>query len=41
MYYIAEFEFLNEEWRHFEVDFRPEGADRSYNFKFRHKVYEN
>ena len=41
VYYIAEFEFLNEEWRHFELHFRPEGAEQTYSFRFRHKMYEN
>ena len=41
IYYIAEFKFINEEWRFFEFDFRPEGADQSYNFKFKHQLYIN
>lgn len=41
VYYIAEFKFINEEWRFFEVEFRPEGADRSYTFKFKHQVFIN
>ncbi len=39
IYSIAEFKFLNEEWRHFEVHFRPEGADKTYTFRFRQQVY--
>ena len=39
IYYIAEFKFINEEWRFFEVDFRPEGADQTYTFKFKHQVF--
>ena len=39
VYYIAEFKFINEEWRFFEVDFRPEGADKTYTFKFKHQLY--
>jgi hypothetical protein len=39
VYYIAEFKFINEEWRFFEVDFRPEGADRTYRFTFKHQLY--
>ena len=39
IYYIAEFKFINEEWRFFEVDFRPEGADQTYTFKFKHQLY--
>lgn len=41
IYYIAEFRFFNEEWRHFEVYFRPQGATETYNFKFRHQMYED
>ena len=41
IYYIAEFKFINEEWRFFEVNFRPEGADRTYTFKFKHQLYIN
>jgi hypothetical protein len=41
IYYIAEFKFINEEWRFFEVDFRPEGADETYTFKFKHQLYIN
>ena len=39
IYYIAEFPFINEEWRFFEIDFRPAGAQESYNFKFKHQLY--
>ena len=39
VYYIAEFKFINEEWRFFEVDFRPEGADETYTFTFKHQLY--
>lgn len=41
IYYIAEFKFINEEWRFFEMDFRPEGADKTYTFKFKHQLYVN
>jgi len=41
IYYIAEFKFINEEWRFFEVDFRPEGATETYTFKFKHQLYIN
>lgn len=40
IYSIAEFKFLNEEWRHFEVYFRPEGAEKTYTFKLKHQAYE-
>ena len=41
IYYIAEFKFINEEWRFFEVDFRPAGADKTYTYKFKHQLYIN
>ena len=41
IYYIAEFDFINEEFRFFEVYFRPEGADETYTFKFKHQLYIN
>tara|TARA_R110001599_G_scaffold8651_11_gene42102 strand:+ start:11920 stop:12351 length:432 start_codon:yes stop_codon:yes gene_type:complete len=41
IYYIAEFGFINEEWRFFEIDFRPEGADTTYRFEHRHQLYVN
>ena len=41
IYYIAEFEFINEDWHHFIIDFRPEGAEQTYNFKFKHQLYIN
>lgn len=39
VYYIAQFKFINEEWRFFEVHFRPEGATETYTFKFKHQLY--
>ena len=39
IYYIAEFKFINEEWRFFEVDFRPSGGNETYTFKFKHQLY--
>ena len=41
IYYLAEFQFINEEWRFFEIDFRPEGADQTYTFKFKQQLYIN
>ena len=41
IYYIAEFSFINEEWRFFEVDFRPEGAQQTYTFNFKQQLYIN
>lgn len=40
-YYIAEFKFINEEWRFFEVYFRPEGAEKTYTFELKHQLYIN
>lgn len=39
VYYIAEFKFINEEWRFFEVYFRPDGADETYTFQFKHQLH--
>lgn len=39
IYYLADFKFINEEWRFFEVDFRPEGADQTYTFELKHQLY--
>jgi len=41
IYYIAEFKFIDEEWRFFEVYIRPEGADKTYTFKLKHQLYIN
>jgi len=41
VYYIADFKFINEEWRFFEVDFRPEGAEETYTFKLKHQLYKD
>lgn len=39
IYYIAEFTFINEEWRFFEVNFRPEGTDKTHTFTFKRQLY--
>lgn len=39
IYYIADFRFINEEWRFFEIDFRPEGGDRTHTLRFRQQLY--
>ncbi len=39
IYYIAEFAFINEEWRFFEVTFTPEGSQENFHFKFKHQLY--
>jgi Domain of unknown function (DUF4426) len=41
VYYIADFKFINEEWRFFEVDFRPEGSEETFTLKFKHQLYIN
>jgi hypothetical protein len=41
IYYIAEFSFINEEWRFFEINFKPTGASQTYTFKFKHQLYVN
>ena len=41
IYYIAEFTFIDEEWRFFEVDFRPAGAEQTYTFELKHQLYIN
>lgn len=41
IYYIADFKFINEEWRFFEVDFRPAGAEETFTFKLKHQLYIN
>lgn len=39
IYYIGSFEFSDEEIRFFDVQILPEGASRSYQLKFKQKVY--
>ncbi|MFV0276785.1 MAG: DUF4426 domain-containing protein [Parahaliea sp.] len=39
VYYIAPFRFINREWRHFEVYFRPEGGGQTLSFKFKHQLF--
>ena len=41
IYFLAEFKFINEEWRFFEVEFSPEGSTQKYQFKFKHQLYIN
>ena len=40
IYYIGQFKFSDEELRFFDVTFAPEGATRSYEFRFQQKVYD-
>jgi hypothetical protein len=39
IYYIADFEFSDGELRFFNITLLPEGAERSKQLKFQHKVY--
>lgn len=39
-YYIAEFEFIDREWRFFEFDFQPQGSDRTYHYKFKTQLWK-
>jgi len=39
-YYIAEFEFIDREWRFFEFDFTPEGSEKSYHYKFKSQLWK-
>ena len=41
IYYIAEFRFINEEWRFFDIDFRPQGAEETFRFELKHQLYEH
>ncbi len=41
IYYIADFEFSDGELRFFNITLLPEGAERSRQLKFQHKVYVN
>jgi hypothetical protein len=41
IYYIAEFKFINREWRWFEFDFTPAGSDETFHYKFKHQLYIN
>lgn len=38
-YYIGEFKFLNSEWRHFEVSFRPEPTAKTHKYRFKSQMY--
>lgn len=41
IYYLAEFRFINEEWRFFTIDFRPEAAGETFRFELKHQLYEH
>lgn len=39
-YYIADFEFINREWRFFEFSFKPEGSDKTYEYSFKTQLWK-
>jgi hypothetical protein len=39
VYYIAEFKFLNREWRHFALEFRAENGEKRHQVKFKRQMY--
>jgi hypothetical protein len=39
VYYIAPFKFINEEWRHFYIDFRASDSDTTYSHHLQHQMY--
>ena len=39
VYYIAPFKFINEEFRHFYIDFQAAGNDRTYSHHLEHQMY--
>jgi hypothetical protein len=39
VYYIAPFKFINEEFRHFYIDFQALGDDRTYSHHLEHQMY--
>ena len=41
IYYIGQFKFLNREWRHFSLEFQPEGSEQSYTFEYKQQMYVN
>lgn len=39
-YYIADFTFIDREWRFFEFDFQPEGSEKVYRYKFKTQLWK-
>ena len=39
-YYIADFTFIDREWRFFEFDFQPEGSEKVYRYKFKAQLWK-
>lgn len=40
VYYIAEFRFINEEWRHFELQFSPNNSEQDFSFDFKQQLFK-
>ncbi|MFV8818836.1 DUF4426 domain-containing protein [Haliea sp. E17] len=41
IYYLAEFRFFDEEFRHFEVHFRPQDTSETLTLKVKHQMYQD
>ncbi|MEE4278922.1 MAG: DUF4426 domain-containing protein [Halieaceae bacterium] len=41
IYYIAEFKFINREYRFFDVEFGASGDEQRYEFSFKRQMYIN
>ena len=39
-YYIADFTFIDREWRFFEFDFQPDGSEKTYHYKFKTQLWK-
>lgn len=39
-YYIADFEFIDREWRFFDFNFTPEGSDQTYQYDFKVQLWD-
>lgn len=39
-YYIADFTYIDREWRFFEFDFQPEGSEKVYRYKFKTQLWK-
>lgn len=39
IYYLAEFSFINREYRFFDVSFTPQGSSARYEFTFKQQMY--
>ncbi len=41
IYYIAPLNFIEREWRSFEVEFTPADSEQSYTFEHKHQLYSD